>query len=327
MSNFIFNAAAAALTAATLDLSTGNYYAHLVTTTPQLTDSTVANLVLPTISGYVPTVLTGLNDNGQRWTFDNFTFPRYVFAATPPVGVVICKRSGASPAASDQVICYSDFLNSIGQVILSPVGAYLISLSFGASGAIDRTYRYQYSSGAYVAGANAGFPPGLIYLLGTDNNTIGFSNPVPAKIAAISSDGANYQDTRTNRNASSPSFCGYQAFDFGAKTVRVGELRYLLFDDNGGTAGSIANNPIVTISGSNYLTNFDQANILNNSNWTVLATVSANINTTGAGQWIPANSTNNTNWRYIKWQSSSPVVLMEIELYNSSILSPSQNLV
>jgi hypothetical protein len=318
MSNFIFNAAAAALTAATLDLSTGNYYAHLVTTTPQPTDSTVANLVLPTISGYVPTVLTGLNDNGQRWTFDNFTFPRYVFAATPPVGVVICKRSGASPAASDQVICYSDFLNSIGQVILTPVGAYLISLSFGASGAIDRAFRYQYSSGAYVAGANGGYPSGLIYLMGTNNNTSSFTNPAPGKLI-VHEVGTGANNSFTDKSSLFAGFHQSIALDFGSNQVGVGDFGYLLVSD-----------PVVdpvTIFGSNNMPIWDDINIVDNSNWTSLATVSALTNSAGRGTWVIASVTNQTHWRYLKWETPGSVGAYEFELYNSSILSPNQNLV
>jgi hypothetical protein len=311
MSNFIFNAAAAALTAATLDLSTGNYYAHLVTTTPQLTDSTVANLVLPTISGYVPTVLTGLNDNGQRWTFDNFTFPRYVFAATPPVGVVICKRLGASPAASDQVICYSDFLNSIGQVILTPVGAYLIGLSFGANGAISRALRYQYSSGSYAVGNTV--PHGLFYLLGTENNTRGFSNPAPSKVLVKTNYGdgdAVIDGTLFGTNYVAPDY----AFDFGSKTAKVGTLGYFC---NTGSLGA------VNIYGSNILPSWTVTEIINNLNWTLLAANSSP--TIDTNNWGFTTSSNSSYWRYLKFSFQAGGV-GELELYNSSILSPTQNL-
>jgi hypothetical protein len=317
VSNFIFNAAAAALVAATLDLSTGNYYAHLVTAAPALTDSTVANLVLSTASGYAPTALTGLSDNSQRWTFDSFTFPRYIFAVTPPVGVVICKRAGASPVSSDQIICYSDFLNSIGQVIATPVGAYAMVLTFGTSGAINKLYRYQYNSGAYVAGANGGIPFGLIYLLGTANNTTTFTNPSPLKLPSLGI-GGTAQALITDRNSGGTANSTDTAWDFGNKAVRVGDFGYL--------HQSAVSTP-VTIYGSNNLPGgLTAADITNNANWTQIATVSAVVNTTAG--WHLATSSSSTYWRYLRFSSgSSTIGLNEIELYNSSIISPTQNLV
>jgi hypothetical protein len=116
MSNFIFNWAVAALSAATLDLSTGNYYAHLVTTAPALGHATVADLVLPAVSGYTSTPLIGLNYNANRWTFDSFNFPKYAFASTPS-GVVICKRTGVNPANTDGIICYVPRVQSYTKIV------------------------------------------------------------------------------------------------------------------------------------------------------------------------------------------------------------------
>ncbi len=316
MSNFIFNAAAAALTAATLDLSTGSYYAHLVTTTPLLTDSTVSNLVVSTASGYAPTTLTGLSDNSQRWTFDSFTFPRYIFAVTPPVGVVICKRAGASPANSDQIICYSDFLNSIGQVILTPVGAYLISLAFGTSGAINKTYRYQYSSGVFVSTS----PNGIIDLLGTSNGTIAFVNPVPGKLTCLTSAGSSNIVTFTNKIINSGFSASLQniAFDFGARTVRVGQFGYKQVTPFSG---------VTTIYGSNNLPAWDQPTLADNGYWTALSTVTAATNNDPANSWILAPVTSTQYWRYLKMGITTGQNIAEIELFNSSILSPNQNLV
>lgn len=321
MSNFIFNAAAAALAVATLDLGTGNYYAHLVTTTPLPTDSTVANLVVPTVSGYAPSVLTGLSDNSQRWTFDSFAFPKYTFVATPPVGVVICKRAGASPAASDQVICYSDFLNSVGQVILTPVGAYLISLSFGANGAINKAYRYQYSSGAYVAGADGGYPKGLIYLIGTKNNTTAFVNPSGTSslkfidssssiVTAMSDRAANFQVGLTS----------YFGLSLQNNRIRFGQIGFLVAAGNTVASYNVfaSNNLPGDLAGSE---------VASPSNWTSLGSI-----TLTANQWnLFTPSDTSTYWKYLR--VATPVVggnigfCVEMEFYNSSILSPTQNIV
>lgn len=184
MANFIFNSASAAIAAATLDLSTGNYYAHLVTTVPALGHSTVADLVLPTTSSYASTPLTGLSYNSTRWTFNSFSFPKYSFVSAP-TGVVICRRSGANPTTTDAIVCYSDFNNSIGQVINLQVGVYVVNLQFGSNGAINFAYRYQYNSGAFNA-VESESPKGLFFLIGSRNNTVTFSSPSPAKIEIVS---------------------------------------------------------------------------------------------------------------------------------------------
>uniref|UniRef100_UPI00286C1D5A hypothetical protein n=1 Tax=Chamaesiphon sp. VAR_48_metabat_135_sub TaxID=2964699 RepID=UPI00286C1D5A len=181
MSNFIFNWANAALANATLNLSTGDYYAHLVTTVPALGHSTVANLVLPAVSGYTSTPLTGLNYNTTRWTFNSFDFPKYAFVSAP-TGVVICKRNGASPANTDGIICYSDFNNSIGQTINLAIGAYVVNLQFTANGAINFSYRNRYQSGAFNS-ANTPIDNGIFYLLGTNNNTTAWNNPSQSKVS------------------------------------------------------------------------------------------------------------------------------------------------
>jgi hypothetical protein len=316
MTNFIFNWADAAIDAATLDLSTGTYYAHLVTSTPLLTDTTVANLVLPTSAGYAGKLLTNMVYTTQKWSFDNFSFPRYTFATLPPIGMVICKRVGASFASTDPVICYSDFVNSLAQVILGQVGIYVVSEEFTASGAISFAYRYQYSSGSYINGANGGVPFGLIYLLGTANNTTSFSNPSPTKLPSLGSSGS-VQALITDRSISGSANSADTAWDFGNKSVRVGNFGY--------THNQSLSTPVV-IYGSNNLPSWSSTEIINNANWTQLATVAPSVNTTIGWHIIPVSSS--TYWRYLRFSAgSSGIGLNEIELYNSSIISPTQNLI
>jgi hypothetical protein len=316
MTNFIFNWADAALSATTLDLSTGTYYAHIVTTQPSLTDTTVANLVLTSAAGYTGQLLTNMVYTTQKWSFDNFSFPRYIFATLPPVGMVICKRIGASFASTDPVICYSDFVNAVAQVITGQVGVYVLSQQFMVSGAISFTYRYQYTSGAYAAGTGSGVPFGLIYLMGTANNTVSFANPVPSKIISIATSTVN-DLTPTNRIASGGLIDKDLAFDFGARTVKVGDFGYLL----GG-----ASSQSVTIYGSNSLPAWNTTELANNSNWTAIASTTAATNNSVG--WKLATSSSSTYWRYLRMSTqSAPMYMYEIELYNSTILSPNQNMV
>jgi hypothetical protein len=132
---FIFDAAAAAISAGTFDFTSGVYYAHLVTAPPAPASSTVAGLTLPTDAAYALATLTGLSDNAVRWTFAPFGFAAAVYVV-PPIGVVICRRLGAAPASTDQPICYSALSDLAGMPIAAVPGNYSISIDFGPDGAI-----------------------------------------------------------------------------------------------------------------------------------------------------------------------------------------------
>jgi hypothetical protein len=315
MANFISNAASAELTAATLDLSTGNYYAHLVTTVPLLTHSTAADLVLPTTSGYASAALTGLSYNSTRWTFDSFSFPKYNFV-TAPTGVAICKRAGTTPASTDRFICYSDFNNSIGQSINVQVGIYVVNLQFGTNGAINFSYKYQYASGIYANTET--IPKGLIYLIGSRNNTITFADPEPAKIAKLPTG-----TSVTNRNsADGPVNTGFTfALDLNTFVIRPGTIGIYNFYP---TTGIIN----INIWDSNNLSNNFPSNYANTSLYTQLGNFSI---TTGWNYVMKTFDVNSTIfWRYFLFQItslSSSLVINEVEFYNSSIIAPTLNMV
>jgi hypothetical protein len=312
VANFIFNWATAALAAATLDLSTGNYYAHLVTTVPAFGHSTVADLVLPTTSSYASTPLTGLSYNSTRWTFDSFSFPKYSFASAP-TGVVICKRNGATPATTDGIVCYSDFNNSIGQAISLQVGVYVVNLQFGSNGAINFSYRYQYSSGIYSN--TEPIPKGIIHLIGSQNNTITFSNPTPSKLAGTGTNAAFLTDRIQTSQYN--QFSQRYGFDFINNKVRVGTF---------GFYGSQNATTIVTLWGSNNSSGDPLGTMITNeAPWTQIG-VNPSVGTPLSFSFI--NSNNTEYWRYIRLTSSSASLnLFDIEFYNSSVISPTLNLV
>jgi hypothetical protein len=308
VSNFIFNWAVAALQAATLDLSTGNYYAHLVTTAPALGHTTVADLVLPTTGGYTGTPLTGLSYNATRWTFDSFSFPKYAFASAP-TGVVICKRAGTNPANTDGIICYSDFNNSIGQTISLQVGAYVVNLQFGTNGAINFSYRYQYSSGAYANTEDV--PKGLIYLIGTKNNTQSFASPSGAAILVSGNPSENVFDRNVvTTNSISSNFS--LRLDFGVLQIKPGKLG--IYNRASGTGSTV----IVKASNVNNLWN-------DSANYTILATL-ANAPNWGFN-WLLVDCNTSSYWQYLKIDTNQPHAISEIEFYESSILSPTANIV
>ncbi len=129
MSSYLFTQAQTDLNNSVLDLSTGVYYAHLVTSVPNPAVTTVSGLVLPTVANYAPKVLTGLIYNATKWTFDDANFPVLSYGIAP-VGTVICKQTGSSPANTDRVICYSD-----RSQILTP-GNYGINEKFSSDGCL-----------------------------------------------------------------------------------------------------------------------------------------------------------------------------------------------
>jgi hypothetical protein len=310
VANFIFNWATAALAAATLDLSTGNYYAHLVTTVPALGHATVADLVLPTTSSYASTPLTGLSYNSTRWTFDSFSFPKYSFVSAP-TGVVICKRNGATPATTDGIVCYSDFNNSIGQVISLQVGIYLVNLQFGTQGAINFSFRYQYSSTTFAS--TEPIPKGLIYLIGTKNNTQTFVNPLTSA-TTNTNNGVATPDYTDRGLGTVPIFLSRYAFDFGNIRIKPGVFGLYHRD---------AVSKTIELSASNNLLAFNIANIDNNSLWTILGS-----STNPVAGWNFITNSNNSYWQYFKLRSSDSSVsltLQEIEFYNSVALSPTAN--
>jgi hypothetical protein len=317
MANFISNAASAELTAATLDLSTGNYYAHLVTTIPLLTQATAADLVLPTTSGYASTPLTGLSYNSTRWTFDSFSFPKYNFVAAPK-GIAICKRAGTTPANTDRFICYSDFNNSIGQNISLQVGVYVVNLQFGSRGAINFSYKYKYSSGSYINTESV--PKGLIYLIGSKNNTTAFVNPASSGGLINLKFNNTSVSTVTNRVAlegSQSSLLSQSiAFDFGGlqiNPVNIGLYNYVA------TFNTSVN---VNIYGSNSLPSFSASGL----NSTYYTNIYSGISSNWINKWDFFAANTSEYWRYLLFTiSASNLLISEIEFYDSSIISPTLN--
>jgi hypothetical protein len=312
VSNFIFNWANSAIANATLNLSS-NYYAHLVTTVPAFGHSTVADLVLPAVSGYASTALTGLSHNATRWTFNSFDFPKYAFVSAP-TGVVICKRNGASPANTDGIICYSDFNNSLEQAIQLSIGTYVVNLQFTSNGAINFSYRNQYLSGAYANTESV--PKGIIHLIGSKNNTVAFTNPFNSSTATCIFSGIlTGAEWLTNRSptvfTNSMSRC---ALDFGIYFVKVGTLGFF---------NNISMTGTIELWGANNLPVFNSTYIDTSSNWSLLGSA---INPTSGWNFI--SSANNNYWQYLKLITSDGSFLLsstEIELYSSSVLSPTVN--
>jgi hypothetical protein len=320
-SNFIFTAASSQIANNTLDLSTGTYYAHIVTASPPLTALTVADLTIPTAIGYQGVLLTNASYNPSRWTFDPCDFPTYSYP-TAPIGLVVCKRLGSSFAATDPVIVYSDFANSTSQVVSTGVGSYAIENVFSSLGAIEFQNRYKYVSGAFLNIEPV--PKGSIFQMGSNNNTATFANPTPSKFQTIITDAnsnKNPSPVLSDRNTGTQfSVIGTMsiAYDFGTIKINPGVVGIYNYYASSGT-------DTVVIWGSNNL----------GGNFT------ANCNNTALYQQIGAGTISNWNfswglfncnpidyWQYILINiSSNTHSLAEIEFYGSSVLSATANFV
>lgn len=299
----------------TINLSTGTFYAHLVTAVPLTTNTVVSDLVLCSVAGYVPVVLTGVSLTATKWTANSITFPIYNFT-TAILGVVICKQIGGTPSGTDPVLAYSDLSNSLNQSINSGLGNTNILVEVTTNGFVSYTDNYIYASG--LNPADIPIPYGSIYMLGTGNNTITsnnvitYTNPITSgKIVSTTETGFN--SNGFDRSLISPSNAKqYYVFDFTKFTVKVGDFNVY----------SMSSTTNVTLWGSNNSAALSTA-FTSNTNWTSLASSAGLV----ANTWNVLTTTNSTYWRYLRLASNaSDIALQEIEMYNSFILSPTLNM-
>lgn len=100
-----------------LNLTSGSFYAHLVTTAPTNPAlATVSQLALANGGNYGPVLLSGLgfgtNGNAALWQATNPTWSNLTTDNAATIkGVAICRRAGDIPTATDPLICYKS-LNS-----------------------------------------------------------------------------------------------------------------------------------------------------------------------------------------------------------------------
>lgn len=317
---FIFNTANTNINNGSLDILNGQFYIYIVTSTPNQTFNTVSELTLATNS--IPTLLTN-NSTTTIWNFNNIILPLTSYPIAP-MGFVISKRIGSVISNTDPVIYYSEFTNSIGQTINYTTGLYRINIEFNSNGLIYFDVTNEYFAGAYVN--NEAVPKGMIYLLGTNNNTTTYTNPGNSgKVICRFKFGTTTGVSGTSDlDRIATNFGGTnisrKTFDFGAtRKIRMGTFAFYTNQTN--------TNP-VSIYGSNSLTSFTDSEIDIDGYWTLLGT----LNTLTANNWMFINNTsgNNSYWRWIKLETNnkaSTVDWGEMELYNCSIITSSVNLV
>jgi hypothetical protein len=303
MSTFTFSSASiSSLSASKI------YYAQMVTSAPLISANTVSDLSSILIS--TPQVLTGVSYTSQIFTFIDQIFNTRTYTSAH-VGFVLVERVGASFSNSDPLIAFVPHTNTLGQEIPKPVGTYAINFDFAATGLFSVINAWQYDSGAYVN--SEPIPKGLIYLIGSANNTTSFSNPAisPSNKILFTSGAGSFD---RNTNIDNAAIVGTYGIDFINKRLRVGDM------------GILTNNPcssIVTISGSNQNISIPLLSALSYDNyWTEIGSVSS----LPSNVWSFISSSSNVFWRYLRVKSNGNLNPFEIEFYNSSVISPTQNI-
>ena len=316
---FIFNTANNEINSGALDILNGLFDIFVVVSIPNQNFNTVSQLTIA--SNYIPVLLSN-NFTSSIWNFNNIILPLTSYPI-PPIGFVIAKRLNSNSEQSDPVIYYSEFTNSIGQTINYNTGLYRINIEFNTNGLINFTATNEYFSGVYIN--NETVPKGMIYLLGSSNNTTLYNNVHTSgklnsryKFGSTTGFGGNTSVDRTVNNFGGTLFRRI-TYDFGSiRKIRVGTFGFYTNQTN--------NNPI-GLYGSNYLTAFTDTEI-DTAIWDLIGTV----NSLTANNWIFINNdTNNTNYyRWIKLETinnADTIDYGEIEFYNSSIITNSANMV
>jgi hypothetical protein len=310
---FIFNTANNNIISGSLDIFNGIFDLYLVSNIPNPNNTIVSDISI--ISGTTNTQLTN-NFSSTIWKFVDIVIPNFTYNIVP-VGFVVSKRSSAVANNNDPVIYYSEFTNSLGQIITYTIGLYRIYVNFDTNGLISFDSTYEYFSGAFANTET--IPKGLIHLLGSNNNTVVYTNPTPTKLNTYyrnqSGSLSAFGDTSfTNRTNTGTVTVRWVMLNF-SKLIRVGTCGILTGTGSSGT---------LTLFGSNTLTAFDLTNLNDVGRWTTLGTLVAPT----ANSWNFVTSTNLTYWKYLKFEmTGTDLQYSEIEFYNSSMISSTINLV
>lgn len=137
MASLTFNNIKQGVLDGTTALTTGNFYAVLVTTAPtDPTTATRASITEAAGGNYAPVALTGFSigasGNTRYWTFTAPSFANLTTDNAATVkGMVICQRAGGSPASTDKPLIYDEFTsvytpNGTTPPITTPANGYFV---------------------------------------------------------------------------------------------------------------------------------------------------------------------------------------------------------
>jgi hypothetical protein len=332
--SFVFDSALGSILDGDINLGSDVLYFHLVTTIPDAnTDSTVADLVLPTDPEYAVTYLQGRSWSNQVLNSTPPIFPRLTTNPLTVKGSVLCRRNGEDPSDEDSLLCFNIFRNNGGLNVMPNLELERIRASYN-QGILTIQDLY-----AYVSAPDPLTYPeesGLLYLIGTDNYTQPYQTPSTASPAAgratkvsvvhnaVTNAGSIFKRDTSAVSAvvmaASANFprlaINFQSPQGRLRTVRIGRFTII--------AGTVYSGVLFKIYGTNFLPAFDGANIVVSDNWTLL---NQSVLTPHA---VPTHCLVNSSsyYRYIGFGVDNPEVQIRyIEMFDSSIISPTQNVI
>jgi hypothetical protein len=300
--------------------STNTFYAQMVASTPSISLTTAADISASSVSTIY--VLTGVTYTNGILVFPNQTIPTKTYNSNHD-GYVLLRRDGASPASTDPLICYVPHTNSFGSVITLPAETYAIPITFQVGGLLSIIDAYQYSAGNYVNNGAANFNNGIIQLIGTENNTVPFTNPItrtPKNIELLGYNGNPSGIFNQSNTASIDPINPSLMFRFRNN----GDMR---FNSGGLVAFTSSSTPgsSFRLWGSNSLSGgWSTSSLINNSNWTQL--VDFGIVTGTSNSLSPTFSSG--YYRFFRVSTTTPATslathyLSNMEMYNCTVRTP-----
>jgi hypothetical protein len=334
MTIFVFDGIQTRIRNSTIDLATGNFYAHLVTVQPTPSVTAVSGLTLATYTGYASQALTGVTYTGGIWDFNNPLFPVNTGSSQGVVGMVVCERVGGSPAPTDPPVVFTALRQAGIPVTITINTNERLQVSVGTNGILQTLGRHIFNSGTFSTDLDTN---GTIYQLGTRNGAQAYVNPGTSGTRvkfypALSSGTLTSNNTISSGIFDRSAGGGGYSSPSASNIISVIEFVDVLVNPSKLYINRFAVSIPVTdakIYGAKSLDNFTASYINDESNWEVLASGVTIPNTTGSQ--IVTLSNFGTFYRFLGISTGTnsglnKVNIREFELYESAIASVTSDL-
>lgn len=323
MPTFLFNS----VSLASIDAAK-NYYIQMVSAAPAPTLTTFADLISTSVNA--PMLLPNITYTNGLFAPADRLLPSQTYPS-PHVGFVLVERLGAEFSPSDLLVAYSPHTNSLAQEITLAAGTYALEMDFATTGLFSVVPAWQYTIGAYIDNGSVVCDNGAIQTIGTNNNTLAYTNPAtstPVEIEIIG--GPSYPNLfarQANNVALGDNNGAYEAMlhfrgDGDICFNPDGRLGWNGYSTNSGS--------ILRLWGSNFLPQGWTEPALNAAeNWTELVAHSVPASGSPAKRLSPAFSSSGVFYRYLKigWQRGPGALIMlsNIDFYNCTLRTRYQN--
>ncbi|NCJ05212.1 hypothetical protein GS597_01485 [Synechococcales cyanobacterium C] len=327
---FIFEDARSRL-AETLDPGTATLYVRLLLGIPAITMEAVAEANIFESAGFQYLSVTGWD--GALLEASPVLFPALNSGGERVRGFLVCEQAGSSPATDDPLVCFGILRGQESEVLMPEFVGESLRITF-PDGVFSIEDGYVYHALDYQSGDVEAATVGIFHLLGTENYTKTYANPLFGFTATTykakldpGTNGSSAASSLTTKNTSVQTFGISQsgqrriAFDFKSsannqRRVRVGRV--------GGRRNQNLSGENIKIFGSNSVPTLSNANVDNTSLWTLLCDQTINI-TTNVNFFIDCYDPN--YWACLKIETQGLTAAYAFEFFDSYILSPNQNLV